>query len=53
MNSYDYVVLNETGKVAECAEKIHAIITDQQQRVENCGEFIQQMSDDLKNMNLK
>ena len=53
MNSYDYIVLNETGKVAECADKIHTIITDQQQKVENCGEFIQQMSDDLKNMNLK
>lgn len=53
MNSYDYIVLNETGKVAECADKIHSIIMDQQQKAENCSEFIQQMSDDLKNMNLK
>ena len=49
MNDYDYIVLNETGNADACVASIHRIICDQQDRVENCGDFIQKMADDLKN----
>lgn len=48
MNDYDYIVLNEDAKVDQCAETLHQIICDQQQKVENCGGFIQTIADDLK-----
>jgi len=48
MNDYDYLVLNEDGKAEECVDRLHRLICDQQQRVENSSAFIQQLSDDLK-----
>lgn len=48
MNSYDYIVINENGKLEECVDKLHRMIGDQQYRVENSGSFIQKLSDDLK-----
>lgn len=48
MNSYDYIVYNESGMIDQCVEILHQIICNQKQRVEHCGSFIQQISDDLK-----
>ena len=48
MNDYDYIVLNEDGKIDACADKLHQIICDQQYSVSNNGAFIQSMADDLK-----
>lgn len=48
MNDYDYIVINEDGKVDACAQKLHQIICDQQQSVSNNGDFVQSMSDDMK-----
>ncbi len=50
MNDYDYIVLNEDGRVEECVDRLHRIICDQQFRVENCGALIQGMADDLKKL---
>ncbi|MCI6019070.1 MAG: guanylate kinase [Clostridiales bacterium] len=48
MNDYDYIVLNEEGRIDECVDQLHRIICDQQYRVENSSEFIQGMADGLK-----
>lgn len=53
MNSYDYIVINKTGEVDACVEQIHQMIEVQQQKAENCGAYIQQMTDDLKSMKIE
>lgn len=49
MNDYDYIVLNEDNKVEACADQIHQIICNQQQTVAHSGDFIQSMSEALRN----
>lgn len=33
MDKYDYIVVNETNKVAECAADIHQIINDEKRKL--------------------
>ncbi len=42
---YDYVVVNETGKIDECAENIVAIIKAEYQKYDNRKEFIEHYFD--------
>ena len=47
MDKYDYVVLNEDGKVSECAEYIHQIIESEKRRAVYGGELVEQLTESL------
>jgi guanylate kinase len=47
MDKYDYIVLNETDKVAECAENIHRIIESEKKKAVYGGELIASLAEDL------
>lgn len=47
MNKYDYIVLNETGKAAECAEMIHRIIESEKRKTVYGGELIESLREGL------
>lgn len=44
MEKYDYIVVNETNKVAECAAAIHHLIEDEKKRAVYCGGLIGELS---------
>jgi guanylate kinase len=41
VKDYDYVVINETGKVEECVDRIHALIQSEHLRTARNMEFVQ------------
>ena len=47
MNKYDYIVLNESGKVAECAAQIHHIIETEKKKVIYSGQKISNLTEGL------
>lgn len=47
MEKYDYIVVNETNKVAECAAAIHHLIEDEKKRAVYCGGLIGELSQGL------
>lgn len=47
MEKYDYIVVNETNKVAECAAAIHHLIEDEKKRAVYCGGLIGKLSQGL------
>lgn len=47
MDKYDYIVLNEDGKVAECAAKLHHIIETEKKRTMYNGQLIHDLTADL------
>ena len=47
MNKYDYVVLNESGKVAECAAAIHHIIETEKKKVIYSSRTINDLTEGL------
>lgn len=47
MNKYDYVVLNENGRVAECAETIHQIIESEKKKTVYGGTLTEELKDGL------
>lgn len=47
MNKYDYIVLNENGKIAECAEMIHRIIESEKRKTVYGGELIESLREGL------
>lgn len=47
MDKYDYVVLNENGKVDECAENIHQIIEAEKRKAVYGGELVEQLTESL------
>ena len=46
-DKYDYVVLNEDGKVAECAAKVHHIIETEKKRTMYSGQLINELTEGL------
>lgn len=42
MDKYDYIVVNETNKVAECAADIHQIINDEKKKAVYCEGLIRE-----------
>lgn len=47
MSKYDYVVVNESGKVADCAARIHHIIETEKSRSIYSGQTISEMTEGL------
>ena len=47
MDKYDYIVLNENGKVVECAENIHQIIEAEKRKAVYGGELVEQLTEGL------
>lgn len=47
MSQYDYIVVNESGKAAECAERIHHIIESEKMRTMYAGKVIEDMTQGL------
>ena len=47
MNQYDYVVLNESGRISECAAQIHHIIETEKKKVIYSGQTIREMTEGL------
>ena len=47
MSKYDYVVVNESGKVAECAAHIHHIIETEKRKAIYSGRTISEMTEGL------
>ena len=47
MYKYDYIVLNENGKVVECAENIHQIIEAEKRKAVYGGELVEQLTEGL------
>lgn len=47
MGKYDYIVVNETNKVAECAADIHQIINDEKKKAVYCEGLIGELSEGL------
>ncbi|MCR1918198.1 guanylate kinase [Frisingicoccus caecimuris] len=47
MDKYDYIVLNENGKVVECAEDIHQIIEAEKRKAVYGGELVEQLTEGL------
>lgn len=47
MNQYDYIVLNESGKIEACAAKIHHIIETEKMRTMYAGKTISNMAEAL------
>ena len=47
MDKYDYIVLNENGKVVECAEMIHRIIESEKRKTVYGGELIESLREGL------
>ena len=47
MSKYDYIVLNESGKVAECAAQIHHIIETEKKKVIYSGQKISNLTEGL------
>ena len=47
MDKYDYIVLNENGKVIECAENIHQIIETEKRKAVYGGELVEQLTEGL------
>ncbi len=48
ITDYDYIVVNETGKLTECVEHIHQIVCDYKDKVANNKPFINELKEDLK-----
>lgn len=48
MPEYDYIVVNETGKVDACAEEIHRLIQSQHGQSARNREFIEAIREDLR-----
>lgn len=48
MKDYDYIVLNENGRVEACADCIYHIVEDELLKALRSGEFIRKMRDDLE-----
>lgn len=47
MEHYDYIVVNEDGKVDECSDKIYHIVETEKKKAAFCGSFIRELADDL------
>lgn len=47
MNKYDYIVLNESGKAAECAAQIHHIIETEKKKVIYSSQKISELTEGL------
>ena len=47
MDKYDYIVLNENGKVIECVENIHQIIETEKRKAVYGGELVEQLTEGL------
>ncbi|MDD3221561.1 MAG: guanylate kinase [Clostridia bacterium] len=47
MDKYDYIVLNETGRVAECAANIHHIIESEKEKAAYCQDLIGELAEGL------
>ena len=47
MKQYDYVVLNENGRISECAAQIHHIIETEKKKAMYSGQTIRELTDGL------
>ena len=48
MKDYDYIVLNEDGRVEACADNIYTIVENERLRAFRNGAFICKMREDLE-----
>lgn len=48
MDQYEYIIINQTDMVKECAEEIHRLIQSMHGKPGNCPEFIQDMQRGLE-----